>query len=160
NQTTDHSWPSRFKTMPFLRSLVVAMRSSIPVSVFGGGGAAAPRWARQRPLRCGLPGQCNCRVTDLSSRRHRPRRSPPDYARPMFGVIVVAFVVPLLMRYVFGVLLRSRKSDSATAAPAPSPQSSADEVPLKGLAARLMAISNSLGGAKQALPGTLPPIVA
>src|SRR3954452_14707340 len=24
NQTTDHSWPSRFRTMPFLRSLVVA----------------------------------------------------------------------------------------------------------------------------------------
>src|SRR4051812_34652314 len=26
NQMTDHSWPSRLRTMPFLRSLVVAMR--------------------------------------------------------------------------------------------------------------------------------------
>src|SRR3954471_848793 len=36
NQVTDHNCPSRLRTMPFFRSLVVAMRSRHPVLVVGG----------------------------------------------------------------------------------------------------------------------------
>src|SRR5215212_7681222 len=61
NQMTDHSWPSRLRTMPFLRSLVVAM--GVLASLSWSGGAVSSFRA------CGFP---------AAARRPVGRRSADD----------------------------------------------------------------------------------
>src|SRR3954451_8317721 len=67
NSTTDQSWPSMLRTMPFLRSFVVAMR------------ACQPSYVEESGCRPGRPGQ---QRTSLSADRRgaEPAAQPADSA--------------------------------------------------------------------------------